>query len=100
MNANVITATKDCDYRFVSLLVSYVFSKDELIKGCVLKIPNEQEKKFYSTYKQLDTLKFKFVKGKLPKEHTCFLRSLFKIMHRPLKNSPWKMQIKAIGTVR
>lgn len=35
MNSNYLTSTKEFDYRFISRLIMDVFSKEELIAGCV-----------------------------------------------------------------
>lgn len=71
MNANYLTSLKDCDYRFVSRLLTSVYNKEELIKGCV-KVDGLQPTK-PPKYNELDPLKFDFIKG------ICFGFELFKL---------------------
>lgn len=60
MNANMLTNSKDFDYRYMARLLKAVFSEDELRNGCVTRIDQTQRP---SQYKKLDPLKFDFVKG-------------------------------------
>lgn len=60
MNSNYLTATKDCDYRFLCRLLLCVYGKTDLIKGCV-KVDGASNN-VNSKYKQLDQIKFNFIK--------------------------------------
>lgn len=60
MDANYLTSTKDMDYKFVSRLLTLVYTQNELIEGCVKKTSNSGYK---MKYKPLDATKFEFVKG-------------------------------------
>lgn len=61
MNQNYLTSGKEMDYRFVSRLLSVVYTKKELLAGCV-RIDEKYEN---SKYTQLDKVKFDFVRGLL-----------------------------------
>lgn len=68
MNSNYLTSLKDFDYRFVSILLTSIFTKDELATGCV-KIdscgkPKEESHSSISTHKLLEERKIDFIKGK------------------------------------
>lgn len=71
MNAQYITSLKECDYRFVSLLLINIFKKDELAAGCVkLESRSKSKEEGHQTsisstpYKQLEERKIDFIKGK------------------------------------
>lgn len=57
MNSNYLTSTQAFDYRFISRLLLSVFTKQELIEGCV-KIGTSDNSK----YRSLNSVKFGFVK--------------------------------------
>lgn len=57
---NYLTANADHDYRFLSRLISELFSHEELAQGCV-RMGDSSTKNV--PYKILDETKFGFVKG-------------------------------------
>lgn len=68
MNANYLTSLKDCDYRFVSTLLTSIFTKDELATGCVKmssksKPKEESQSSISNPYKLLEERKIDFIKG-------------------------------------
>lgn len=69
MNANVVTSSKESDYRFLSALLSSVFTNEELADGCVKMASRESNKENQlsstSKYQPLDPRKFEFVKGRM-----------------------------------
>lgn len=59
MNSNIITGSKEYDYRFISRLLLAVFEEKDLCEGCV----KQRDTKTPCIYKELDEMKFSFVKG-------------------------------------
>lgn len=66
MNSNYLTSTKDHDYRFLSRLLLCIFERDDLANSCV-KIEEASHTRHTrnAKYKELDPIKFGFVKCKL-----------------------------------
>lgn len=62
MNKNHLTALPDFDYRFLVVLITSIFTTDELSEGCVKVKPIKNNGKML--YKLLDAHKMAFVEGK------------------------------------
>lgn len=60
MNMNFLTSGRDHDYRFMSRLITALFTEDEIAAGCV-RMDSSSPKNI--PYKLLDDEKVSFVKG-------------------------------------
>lgn len=69
MNKNYLTSTKDFDNRFLSRLLLCVFEENELIEGCV-RVEGASGRDL--KYKELDPIKFEFVKCKFREKKYFF----------------------------